>query len=225
MTKNNFTYIVISALFLLSLNSYAQLDNTSGGINQGNTSLGTINANATEITKPKSLNFGNDDGFKTASEKLKKEQQKKQAEQDLKNKGILTKAKISEERYLKNFKKINGVYDYPVIDQDLGSIRTNSKSINIICRDYQYPDGDRVTIYVNDQPVVVNLTLKQNYQSFSLPLDVGINKVKIVALNQGSSGPNTAGFKIYNDTGELISSNEWNLATGAKATMIVAKDK
>ena len=67
--------------------------------------------------------------------------------------------------------------------------------------------------------------MKQNYQSFALPLDVGINKVKIVALNQGFSGPNTAGFKIYNDAGILISSNEWNLATGAKATMIVVKDE
>nr|BFF41616.1 hypothetical protein BACY1_34210 [Tenacibaculum mesophilum] len=117
------------------------------------------------------------------------------------------------------------MYQYPVIDQDLGSFSTKSKSVNIICRDYQYPDGDKVTIYINDVPVVSNLILRQRYQSFNIPLDKGINTIKIVALNQGTSGPNTAAFKIYNDAGMLISSNEWNLATGAKATIIVAKEQ
>ncbi len=202
----------------------AQVDKSSGGSVKG-TSIGTIAAPAREIKKPKTLGFGNDNGFKTANKELEKKRRKKNAEEDLKNKGILTKAKIAEEKYLKNFRKINGLYNYPVIDQDLGSIQTESKSVNIICRDYQYPDGDRVTIYVNDIPVVTNLTLKQRFQSFNIPLDVGVNKIKIVALNQGSSGPNTAAFKIYNDAGMLISSNEWNLATGAKATLIVAKNK
>ena len=203
MRKNIFLPLTIFSILFFSFTSFSQLDNNYGGNNKGNTSLGSFDTNAIEVTKPKSLDFDNNDGFKTAGAKLKKEQERKQAEEDLKNKGILTKAKIAEERYLKSFKKINGLYDYPVIDQDLGSIRTNAKNINIVCRDYQYPDGDRVTIYVNEEPVVVNLTLRQRYQSFSLPLDVGINKIKIVALNQGSSGPNTAAFKIYNDTGAV----------------------
>ena len=141
------------------------------------------------------------------------------------NKGIITKKQIREERFLKAFKKINGMYQYPVIDQDLGSLRTNSGSINIICRDYQYPDGDRVTILVNNIPVIVNIILQQRYQKFNIPLEKGINNITILALNQGSSGPNTAAFKIYNDSGLLLSSNEWNLATGAKANLIIAKDK
>jgi len=225
MIKETFTYIATILIFIYSHSSYSQLDNNDGGINKGNTSFGSINANATEIQKPKVLNFNNDSGFKTAGQDLKKKQEKEQNERNLNDKGILTKAKIAEESYLTNFKKIKGLYEYPVIDQDLGSIRTSSNSIRIICRDYQYPDGDRVTIYVNDEALVVDLTLRKNYQSFTLPLKVGINKIKIVALNQGTSGPNTAGFKIYNDVGLLISANEWNLATGAKATMIVAKNK
>ena len=40
------------------------------------------------------------------------------------------------------------MYQYPVIDQDLGSFSTKSKSVNIICRDFQYPDGDKVTIFI-----------------------------------------------------------------------------
>ena len=116
------------------------------------------------------------------------------------------------------------MYQYPVIDQDLGSYRTDSKSVNIICRDFQYPDGDRVTIFVNDIPVVVNIVLRQQYQKFNIPLEKGMNKIVILALNQGTSGPNTAAFKVFNDAGMLLSSNEWNLATGAKATLLIAKD-
>lgn len=217
--------LVFLFIFVGSLqNGFSQIDNSSGGTTKGR-SIGVIAAPAREVKKPKSLNFGNHNGFKTANKELEKRRQKQKAEEDLKNKGILTKAKIAEERYLKSFKKINGLYDYPVVDQDLGSLTTDSKSINIICRDFQYPDGDRVTIYINDIPVVVNLTLQQRYQSFNIPLEEGINKIKIVALNQGSSGPNTAAFKVYNDAGMLLSSNEWNLATGAKATLIVAKNK
>lgn len=218
-------FLLFFSVFISS-SIFAQLDGSNnGGKEKGTNTIGLFNTPAKEVKKPKSLDFKNDSGFKTAHNKQQKEQRKQQAERDLENKGILTKAKIAEERYLKAFKKINGQYQYPVIDQDLGSFSTKSKSVNIICRDFQYPDGDRVTIYVNDVPVVVNITLKQNFQSFNIPLDEGINTIQIVALNQGSSGPNTAAFKIYNDAGFLISSNEWNLATGAKATIIVAKEK
>lgn len=224
MTKN-IHILLIAVFYCISFNSFAQLDGSSRGKNKGTSTLGTITANAKEVTKPETLDFDNTDGFKTAHNQLQKELRKQQADKNLENKGILTKAKVAEERYLKSFKKINGMYQYPVIDQDLGSFSTKGQTVNIICRDYQYPDGDRVTIYVNDIPVVTNLTLQQRYQSFNIPLDDGINTIKIVALNQGSSGPNTAAFKIYNDAGMLISSNEWNLATGAKATIIVAKEK
>ncbi|CAL2055915.1 hypothetical protein [Tenacibaculum sp. 190524A05c] len=215
---------VLVIFTLGSFTAFSQVDKSNGGTTKG-TSIGKIEAPAKIVSKPKSLGFGNDNGFKTANKKLEKKKQKQKEEEDLKNKGILTKAKISEERYLKSFQKINGLYNYPVIDQDLGSISTDSESVNIICRDFQYPDGDRVTIYVNNIPVVSNITLKRRYQSFNIPLEEGVNKIKIVALNQGTSGPNTAAFKVYNDAGMLLSSNEWNLATGAKATLVVAKSK
>ncbi|CAM1344334.1 hypothetical protein [Tenacibaculum amylolyticum] len=223
MVQQNFK-ILITLLFASTFIGFSQVDNSTGGSVKGS-SIGVIKAPAREVKKPKTLNFRNDNGFKTANNELKQKQKEQKAEEDLKKKGILTKAKIAEERYLKNFQKINGMYNYPVIDQDLGSISTNSESVNIICRDFQYPDGDRVTIYVNDIPVVTNITLRSRYQSFNIPLEEGVNKIKIVALNQGTSGPNTAAFKVYNDTGMLLSKNEWNLATGAKATLVVAKNK
>ena len=223
--KLNFSFIVILILTFTSNNLFAQVDNNNGASKKKGKISSVITTNAKEIKKPKSLKVDANNGFKKAFEKEQKKLKKKQQAENLKNKGIITKAKLSEERFLKAFKKINGMYQYPVIDQDLGSFRTNSESVNIICRDFQYPDGDRVTIFVNDIPVVVNIVLESRYQKFNIPLDKGINKIAFKALNQGSSGPNTAAFKVYNDAGMLLSSNEWNLATGAKATLVIAKEE
>ena len=202
----------------------AQLDN-----NSRNTDKGTVDIISLKTTKraekTSSIELKGNNGFKNAFDKEKEKLKRKKSESDFNNKGILTTAKLNEERFLKAFKKINGQYIYPKIDQDLGSFRTNSKSVNIICRDFQYPDGDRVTILINDIPVIQNIVLEQSYQKFNIPLDIGINRIAFKALNQGSSGPNTAAFKVYNDAGVLISSNEWNLATGAKATLVIAKEK
>ena len=210
-------------LFFISFSLYSQTDTLSDSNKKNvgkNVIIGIPNK---KFKKPISLDIGNNDGFKKAFDNKKKKDAKKKKEEDLNNKGILSDAKISEERFLKSWKKINA--PFPKIDQDLGSFRTQSKAVRIICRDFQYPDGDRVTITINDIPVIRNITLYSSYQSFDLPLQVGINKIAFIALNQGTSGPNTAGFTVFDDSGNVISSNEWNLATGAKATVIIAKDK
>ncbi len=218
-------FLVSAFLFLFSATPLmAQVENNGGGKTIGKI-RSVITNNAKEIEKPTSIKIDGANGFKKAYEKEQKKVKKKQQEENFNNKGIISQSKLSEERFLKSFKKINGMYQYPVIDQDLGSIRTNANSINIICRDYQHPDGDRVTILINGIPIIVNVVLQQRYQKFNIPLEKGINKITILALNQGTSGPNTAGFKVFNDTGMLLSSNEWNLATGAKATMVIAKDQ
>ena len=217
--------IIICLLFILaSTNFMAQLDKNSSATDKGKIK-GVVLKNAKILEKPKSIELDGNTGFKSAYNQEQEKLKEKQEEDALNNKGIISKKRMSEARFLKAFKKINGQYIYPVIDQDLGSFRTNSSSVNIICRDFQYPDGDRVTILLNNIPVVSNILLEQQYQSFTIPLEIGINKIAFVALNQGTSGPNTAAFKVYNDTGTLLSANEWNLATDAKATLVIAKDK
>jgi hypothetical protein len=209
---------------LSGLQLSAQLDNSSSNSDKGAMNIRSLKSTK-KAQKTNSIELNGNQGFKNAYDKEKEKLNRKKKENELDNKGILTAAKLSEERFLKAFKKINGQYIYPRIDQDLGSFRTNSKSVNIICRDFQYPDGDRVTILVNNIPIIVNIELKQSYQKFNIPLEIGINKIAFKALNQGTSGPNTAAFKVFNDAGMLLSSNEWNLATGAKATIVIAKDK
>ena len=108
-------------------------------------------------------------------------------------------------------------------DAYLGDVATVSDAANIVCRDFEYVDGDRVRIMVNDEIVVQNLTLDSRFRGINLKLGEGFNKIDFIALNQGDSGPNTAELRIYDDNKKLISSNQWNLATGAKATLIIVK--
>ena len=108
-------------------------------------------------------------------------------------------------------------------DAYLGDVKTISETANIVCRDFEYVDGDRVSIMVNDEIVVQNLTLNSSFRGINLKLKEGFNKIDFIALNQGDSGPNTAELRIYDDNDGLISSNQWNLATGAKATLIIVK--
>lgn len=105
----------------------------------------------------------------------------------------------------------------------LGDVSTGSTYVNILCRDFEYVDGDRVRISVNDSIIIYNLFLESKFAGFKLPLTKGFNKVDFTALNQGSSGPNTAELRVFDDSNQLISSNQWNLSTGATATFIVVK--
>ncbi len=108
-------------------------------------------------------------------------------------------------------------------DQYLGDFKTKGSYVEVLCRDYQYVDGDKVRVYVNGKMIESVIELQANYTPILVKLESGFNTIEIEALNQGSSGPNTAAFKIYGDQGELITSNEWNLLTGAKASVMFVK--
>ena len=109
------------------------------------------------------------------------------------------------------------------VDQFLGEIRNDGEYVNIILRDHEYPDGDLIKVEVNENIVMPAILLTENAKGFKLDLNSGFNVVDFVALNQGSSGPNTAEIIVYDDQGKLIGTNRWNLATGVKATYIIYK--
>lgn len=110
-------------------------------------------------------------------------------------------------------------------DQFLGDFKSNGTHVNIICRDHEFPDGDLVRVFVNDEIFIPSLLLTSGYKSFDVPLSIGFNKIVFLALNQGESGPNTAEFEVYDDNGVLVSSKKWNLLTGVRATIVVAKEE
>jgi len=109
-------------------------------------------------------------------------------------------------------------------NQNFGEVRSKSKFVQIMARDFQYADGDRIKVSVNDKVIIEDITLTNDFKGIQLTLTEGFNKIDFEALNQGTSGPNTAEFRIYDDTQQVISSNEWNLATGFRASIIVYKE-
>ncbi len=109
-------------------------------------------------------------------------------------------------------------------DQFLGDFKTGAESVNIVYRDHGAVDGDLIQVLVNDDVVQARVFLSGGFSGFNLNLQKGINKIDFLALNQGQSGPNTAEFKVIDDKGMLVSHNQWNLATGVKATIVVVKE-
>lgn len=107
---------------------------------------------------------------------------------------------------------------------ELGRIETNTRNIRIECRDHSYVDGDQVRLYVNDVVIRSSIVLRGGYYVVEIELKDGFNRVDIKALNQGTSGPNTAEFNVFDDTGSLLASKEWNILTGYVATLVVMKN-
>ena len=109
-------------------------------------------------------------------------------------------------------------------DQYLGDFKTAAKFIGVVARDHEYVDGDRVKILVNGKVVEYNLLLSGSFKGINVDLVEGFNRIDFVALNQGSSGPNTAQILVADAHGKIIHNNRWNLSTGSTASLVVVKE-
>jgi len=109
-------------------------------------------------------------------------------------------------------------------NQFFGEYKSKAVYVRVMCRDFEYADGDRIKVLVNDKIIIPEIVLVNGFQAVEIPLQKGFNKVDFEALNQGTSGPNTAEFVVYDDKEQKITSNQWNLATGFKATVMVVKE-
>jgi hypothetical protein len=124
-------------------------------------------------------------------------------------------------KYFTNDKEIKPEYGK---DQYLGDFKTTAKTATFMYRDHQFVDGDMIRIWVNGEIALPRARLEGSFRGFDVPLQIGFNKIDFEALNQGSSGPNTAQLNIYDEIGNLLASYEWNLLTGNKATAILVKE-
>ena len=124
---------------------------------------------------------------------------------------------------LKTHENNRNPVDY-MVDQYLGDFKSNAPFVQVIFRDHEVADGDRVRILYNDREVEANVLLQERFKRLNIDLIPGFNKIEFIALNQGESGPNTAEIRVYDNVGGLIMANQWNLATGNKATLIVVKE-
>ncbi len=134
--------------------------------------------------------------------------------------GLMTEADVIKKKWSKD-KEIREEYRK---DQSLGNVVTKGRFVEVYCRDHQYIDGDKVKIIVNGQVVAASVNLHAGFQPILVTLQDGFNSIQFVALNQGSSGPNTAELRVLSEKGEQIAIKEWNLLTGAMAELIVVKN-
>ncbi len=152
---------------------------------------------STSIMEPNTMEFLNTNKFKNPGDEVKDKLNKYQGDD-----------------YSKVFRK----------NQYLGDFKSNGEFVNISYRDFGDVDGDEIKILVNDKVMVARVFLSGEFRGIKLGLEKGFNKIDFEALNQGTAGPNTAEFRVYDDQGQLVSANQWNLATGFKATIIIVKE-
>jgi hypothetical protein len=105
----------------------------------------------------------------------------------------------------------------------LGDFKTKSSYVRIVCRDFGEFDGDKVSVYLNDELINGEVLLESSSKQVVINLSKGFNKIQFQALNEGYSSPNTAEFEMFDDKGNVITSNQWNLFTGDRATINVTR--
>lgn len=109
-------------------------------------------------------------------------------------------------------------------NQSFGQLRTKSETIKLRFKDYAAVDGDRVKISVNGLTIREDVYLTDMFKTIEIGLTPGINNLEFTALNQGSSGPNTAQFLIVDDKDVTLVNNRWDLATGFKGSILIIKE-
>lgn len=157
-------------------------------------------------------------------------------------KGILTMAdlleateKIKEIMPLKDTTSINKIVELQLpanlstnetnqalFQNDIHKLHCNSSSILLTIQDNNEMDYDKIVIEVNNEVLLTNYTLGKQAKQLSIPLKNEHTLIKICALNEGNSAPNTAFINIQSTSWSksFIS----NLSTGACTTLDLKKD-
>jgi hypothetical protein len=117
----------------------------------------------------------------------------------------------------------DGMRDEYKVDKHFGDFKVHSENVTLVCRDHMYVDGDRVRVLLNGEVVEHDIFLLAQNREIKINLKEGRNVVEVIALNQGTSGPNTAAFQVFDDKGYSVLENIWNLGTGVKASFVVVR--
>lgn len=100
-----------------------------------------------------------------------------------------------------------------------GRIETNQEFVYLVYKDYDIPDGDRVSIMVDRSVINANVLLGASPSKIKVRLVEGDNNFIFEALNEGAGSPNTAEFQVEDLQGNILFSNQWGLLTGYHASI------
>jgi len=109
-----------------------------------------------------------------------------------------------------------------LFQNDIHKVHCNSSSILLTIQDNNEMDYDKIAIEVNNDMILSNYTLSKQAKQLSIPLKSEHTFIKICALNEGNSAPNTAFINIQSTSWSksFIS----NLSTDACTTIDIKKD-
>lgn len=224
LMKSKLQLLIFTFTLLLGFQLSAQLDNSSKNTNKG--TMNILSLKSTQKTeKTNSIELKGNNGFKNAYEKEKEQLKRKKKENELNNKGILTK-KMLRRNLFKQYMEKNSL-QIPMIDKDIGVFTTTSVDINVDCFDYGIIDGDKITILKNNIPIVTNYVLKREFtdKAIKIPLDIGFNKIEILATSEGQLRPNSGAFTLFDNFKKEVFSDFWMLAKGAKVIAHIIREK
>ncbi|NCT16815.1 MAG: hypothetical protein COZ75_10390 [Flavobacteriaceae bacterium CG_4_8_14_3_um_filter_34_10] len=215
-------FFLLFFIVILSISAYAQIDNSSGFSTPINAEDINSTLNTPLLTPNKNTGLSNNSSFLNKPDETKPLSENKEKNFDMNtDHGLMTKKFDYKPSWLTKDNEISEEFSK---GQLLGTFGTKSKYVEILCRDHQYVDGDKVSILINDHVIVHTVNLRADFQRFVIDLQEGRNVIQFLALNQGTSGPNTAHFKMYDENNNLLTENQWNLNTGVKASMVVFKE-
>ncbi|GAB4142428.1 MAG: hypothetical protein Tsb009_12760 [Planctomycetaceae bacterium] len=130
------------------------------------------------------------------------------------------RAKKTDQLAMKSAADFNRLWTKPLQPKvGLSDVVVSTNRVTIELWDHGKQDGDEVMLYVNDKPIG-RIQLKNSKQRTRLSLNLadGVHTLTVKALNQGTSGPNTASISISNVT-KGKSSQRWNLKTSQQTSM------
>lgn len=76
------------------------------------------------------------------------------------------------------------------------SFQTSKNSITLLLWDDGIVDGDEVSVFSNDQAILMNYKVKRRKKKLLIPLKDGLNVVTVNAFNVGLYSPNTTRIQI-----------------------------
>lgn len=211
-------YILLILLFTISLGANAQVD-------AGNKSIGIPLPETASPTpsKPKTPLFELPPTIKDPNEKprgslvIDKSPISMTPTNEFKNPGKVYEDKL-------NKRGEGDQYRAQRQNVRLGDFRTSSPYIIVKYRDFGEIDGDKIQLLNNDKIVLQEDYLEGRFKEFRIDLTHGINKIDILALNEGLLFPNTAAYEIYDAYEELLSANSWALSTNFRAFLIIIRE-
>ncbi len=142
-------------------------------------------------------------------------------EEILTNKIEKIKKKLDKPRFQKKLSKIDTVNLKPITtDEDL-NVFVNSRQLVVSIYDSGKVDNDRIDLYVDNQLILKDYSIKKERKNIPLTIKRKRISVKVVALNEGSSAPNTV--KIEVRSGKDFVSTKTTLKTNESATLSLVK--